>query len=191
MINLTPLLESCPLTPQSLGNMCLFSSPIMAGLNPNRPAIMATRQGPWTPRRSICERQNTGEFDSYNTPRHDSQMGASSGRICHHNGNGVCICVLHVCACACVYAHLVRVSVSTKIYVWWDSGVDFQRKGGGWRRGALTSVWCMLLWRQQPSESSGLKETDNPDRRGLPRPLSLGLTHSSVRPSIHSLLNVH
>ncbi|KAI9526798.1 hypothetical protein NQZ68_035548 [Dissostichus eleginoides] len=29
----------------------------------------------------------TGEFDSYNTPRHDSQMGASSGRICHHNGN--------------------------------------------------------------------------------------------------------
>ncbi|CAB1459146.1 unnamed protein product [Pleuronectes platessa] len=48
---------------------------------------MATRQGLLIPRRFICERQMTGEFDSYNTPHHDSQMGASSGRICHHNGN--------------------------------------------------------------------------------------------------------
>lgn len=116
MINLTPLLKSGPLIPQSWGNMCLFSIPIstqiMGGLNLNHPQTVATRQGPWTPHRSICERQMTGEFDSYNTPRHDSQMGASSGRICHHNGNGVRICVLHVCACARVYAHLVRVFVS-------------------------------------------------------------------------------
>lgn len=78
----------------------------MGGLNQNCPAIMGTRQGPWTP---ICERQMTGEFDSYNTPRHDSQMGASSGRICHHNGN----VSVYVCVCVCVYASLVRVPVST------------------------------------------------------------------------------
>lgn len=106
MINPTPLLESCPSIPHSLGNMCLFSNGITGGLNPNHPATMATRQGPWTPRRFICERQMTGEFDSYNTPHHDSQMGASSGRICHHNGNGVCMCPVCVLACTLVCEHV-------------------------------------------------------------------------------------
>lgn len=33
MINLTPLLESCPLAPRSLRTMCLFSIQTMGGLN--------------------------------------------------------------------------------------------------------------------------------------------------------------
>lgn len=112
VINLTPLAgDPSPLTTQSLRNtfqthfsICGFGVG-MGGLNQNSPAIMGTRQGPWTP---ICERQMTGEFDSY-TPRHDSQMGASSGRICHHNGN----VSVYVCVCVCVCASLVRVPVST------------------------------------------------------------------------------
>lgn len=66
------------------------------------PLIVATRLSPLGhPTDPSVRGRWRGSLTRTNTPpRRDSQMGASSGRICHRNGNDVWICVLSVCACA-------------------------------------------------------------------------------------------
>lgn len=110
--------------------------------------------------------------DSYYSPRHDSQMETGSARICHHR--------LHARAprSSCKGVLWARKYTRGETVV-----LSFSGKGGGRRRGALTNVWCMLLWRQQRSESSGLSVTDHPDKSSTPQPLSPGLIHSSAEPS--------
>lgn len=76
-------------------------------------------------------------------------------------------------ACACSPRSSCKGVLWARKYTHGETAVvTFGGKGGGRRRGALTNVWCMLLWRQQRSESSGLSVTDNPDKSSTPQPFT-------------------
>lgn len=73
-------------------------------------------------------------------------------------------------ACACTPRLPCRGVLWAPKYAHGETAVlTFCGKGGGRRTGALTNVWCMPLWRQQQSESSGLSVTDNPHKRRTPQ----------------------
>lgn len=121
------------------------------------PGHQATRQPPGDPACMEIHLWNTDDegLESLNTTPRASQMDARLSRICHHNENGV----VRLCC--------------------WLTGTEER----GWRewRGGLTSVWCMLLWRQEPSESCGLSEIDKPDsKRGVASTQAPGLPPGQI-----------
>lgn len=168
MINLTPLLKSCPPYTSKLGkySMCLFSIRITGGLNPNSPAIITTRQALGHPTDSSVKGRWRGSLTrtTHHAMTHRWEP-AQAGFVTIMGTASVyvyCMCVhvlvcLHVCEGVCEHVNICVV----RLWCWLSA------ERGGRRRGALTSVWCMLLWRQQPSESSGLSKTDYPDRKGV------------------------
>lgn len=133
----------------------------------NCPEVTVTRQDRCTPCRSICERQMTRATLHAMThrwkPARPEVVTTSPARVR-----------------ACAPCSSCKGVLWARKYTHGETAVlTFSGKGGGRRRGALTNVWCMLLWRQQRSESSGLSVTDNPDKSSALQPLSPGLIHSS------------
>lgn len=130
----------------------------------------------------------TGEFDSYNTPHRDSQMGASSGRICHHNGNvSVYECSVWTSVLFCM--QVLWVCLRARKYMCGETVVltlSGKRVSGGevlWQ--VCDACYCDGSSHQW---EPGLSETDNPQRKSSPWPQHL--KHNAVSSSCLSAVCV-
>lgn len=108
----------------------------------------------------------------HTTPQRDSQMGASSGRICHHNGN-VSVYWCTVCARVLLCLQVFWGCLWARKYMCGATAVlTTSRKGVGvgdalWQ--VCDACYCDGSGNQRAPR---LSETDNPDRRSLAWPLA-------------------